>query len=128
MALCVQGDPMSPSFFRQYKQLKPEFKSISDVSSIVGGALGFAIIAPFILFLNTVTGIDPGECIRCQEGGTVWMFSLVIGMVASILMSTTLVLWKRASSFLKSGEISKSEMRNLLFWKQYPASWLERDT
>lgn len=127
-ALRALGESMSLSYFRQYKLLKPKFKAICDLSSIIGGVLGFVILLPFAWFLANVTGIDPSECIRCQEGGTIWMIGLIAGMVIFILLSTTLILWTRVNSLLRNREISKSEIRELLLWKRYPASWLETDT
>ncbi|PCJ17545.1 MAG: hypothetical protein COA96_17680 [SAR86 cluster bacterium] len=119
---------MSLNFFRQYKLLTPKFKAISDLSSITGGVLGFIVLIPYAWVLNSVSGIDPNECIKCQEGGIAWMVGLIAGMVVFVVLSMTFILWIRVKPFLRNREISEPELKELLLWRSYPASWLKTGT
>lgn len=117
---------MRLKYFEQYKFLKPEYKSISDHAAVLGGILGFVMLVPFTMLVNAATGIDPNECVRCQEGGTVWIIAFIFGLAFFVGASASLILWFRVRPLLRNNEISKSEVRALLLYQSYPLSWLDR--
>ena len=115
---------MKSSILEQYEFLKREKKFVFNFLCIIGVFIGFPCLYPYSIALSELIGINYNECIRCQEGSTLWMILFIVGIPALVYGGVLISFFIYGVILYKKGAISSTECKRLVLFREYPSSWL----
>ena len=115
---------MAGSYFEQYKRLKKKEKWAYNLLSLLGTLVGISFFVPYASILSSLLGINPDECVKCQEGGVLWLSLFLLGIPVFIYSCASLALFTYSFKQYKEGKISRGEVKLLILGRGFPKSWL----
>ena len=115
---------MSNTYNEKYSRLKPGYKNIYKVLCFLALVSGVLLFAYYGQILTSSLGISANECVRCQEGGGMWIILLLSGLPVIVFLALASTLGVYAFRLFRMRKIEKAEILPLLLFQSFPSSWL----
>jgi hypothetical protein len=113
--------------YRDTKLLKAKYRIITSLVGVIGVSIGFTVLYFISVTLADVLSIDPSGCVKCQQGGWVWMSLVLIGIPFFFYLGAALVAAALSIFLLINGKFTKEEALDYSLYSKYPSSWLNED-